>query len=122
MNPINNLDQVIKHLSGFFPQVSMHIKNAIEAYKYSLQGLSYNQTTILDVILVANYINSVHFDDMVRYMLNGDKPMERRFIVEKEVKRLIRMNDDNNKKINTILNDPNYQDRLFFVFNKKQRV
>ena len=123
MNPINNLDQVIRDLSGYMPHVSQHIKKAIEAYETQLHKLSYDQTSIIDVITVANYINSVDFDQMVRYMLNVEKPIERRLLVEKEIKRFIRMeNDEDNKKVKNIISNPTYQDRFFYVFGKKQRV
>lgn len=123
MNPIKKLEDVIKDLSGLMPHVREHIQNAIEAYNYPLQILSYNSTTILDVILVANYLDLPLFDDMVRYMLNRDKPIERRLLVEKEIKRFIKMeNDEDNSKVKRIIENPTYQDRFFYVFGKKQRV
>jgi len=122
-NPITRLEDVIKELCGLMPHVRTHIQNAIEAYNCPLQGLSYSPNTILDVILVANYLDLPLFDDMVRYMLNGDKPIERRLLVEKEIKRFIKMeNDEDNSKVKRIIENPTYQDRFFYVFGKKQRV
>jgi predicted Zn-dependent protease len=122
-NPITKLEDVIKDLSGLMPHVREHIQNAIEAYNYSLQRLSYNSTTILDVIAVSKYIDHPLFSDMVRYMLNGDKPIERRLLVEKEIKRFIKLEEDeDNSKVKGIIENPTYQDRFFYVFGKKQRV
>lgn len=122
-NPISKLEDVIKDLSGLMPYVKKHIDSAIEAYKYALQGLSYNSNTIFDVILVSNYIDLPLFDDMVRYMLNVDKPIERRLLVEKEIRRFMRLeNDEDNSKVKKIIENPTYQDRFYYVFGKKQRV
>ena len=119
MNPTSRLEEIKKDLLAFFPSVNHHINNAIDAYKNSLNGLSYNQNTILDLMIAAQAIDSIPFDEMIRYMLNVEKPMERRLIVEREIKRLTKMVD---WKINEIINDPIYKDRFHYIFGKKQRL
>lgn len=118
MNPIKKLEEIKKELSLFFIETSVYIEEAIAYYKSACHGLvHYDVNSIMDVIRIADKMKYVLFDALVLYMTDSNNPIDRRLLVEKEVKRFIKMNDVD--KVKSIVDNPIYQNRFHYVWGKK---